>query len=88
MSRWRRRPERCRDWPYCGCGDKWQHWTAFAKYDDGSPLTEEQLREVHTDLVFMLSCVSQYCPDPEKRRHAQLQLMRPIFSREARKWIQ
>jgi hypothetical protein len=38
--------------------------------------------------VFMLACVSRYCPNANLREHAELQLMRPIFSREARKWIQ
>ena len=88
MSRRNRKPERCRDWPHCGCARRWQRWEEFAaNIDEYLPMSEEEIEAVHADLVFMLSCVAQFCPDASKRNHATLQLMRPIFIREARKFL-
>jgi hypothetical protein len=85
MSR-RRKPERCLDWPSCGCARRWARWARFDP-DAMGPFTEEEVEAVHSDLMFMLSCVSQFCPDADKRNHAALQLLRPIFVKEARRWL-
>jgi hypothetical protein len=86
MSR-RHKPERCRDWPHCGCGDRWQHWQETLKAVPPPQFTEEEIEEIKANLIFMLSCVAQFCPDTRLRRHAMLQLLRPIFAAEARHWI-
>jgi hypothetical protein len=86
MSR-NRKPERCRDWPSCGCARRWQRWEQFAaNIDECPPLSDEQVEASLADIVFLLSCVAQFCPDASKREHAALQLMRPIFAKEARQW--
>ena len=79
-----RKPERCWDWPSCGCGRRWRHWSEF----DPSEWvwTPEQVEDVRADLVFMLVCVAQYCPDVDKRQHATRQLKRSAFAKEAREW--
>ena len=83
------RPSRCQTWPDCGCSRRWKKWQALSgEISEWPPLSEEELQWMHTELVWMLSCVSQYCPDRSKRDHATVQLMRPIFAREARKWMQ
>lgn len=85
-NRYRRsKPSLCHNWPWCSCGDKWEHWGNFDPY--GPPLTEEQLEAAKASIVFMLLCVSQHCPVAHLRNHATLQLMRPIFADEAKHWI-
>jgi hypothetical protein len=84
MSR-KSKPERCRDWPYCGCGDRWQRWSNFDP--SGHQFTQEQAEDIKSDLLFMLACVALHCPDPQLRQHATLQLMRPIFVDEAWQWL-
>jgi hypothetical protein len=86
-NRYRHKPSRCRDWPHCACSRRWQRYADF-DIDANAPFTKEEIEAIHWEMVFFLSCVASYCPDADKRHHAQLQLCRPIFSREARRWIQ
>ena len=75
-----RKSDQCLDYPYCGCGRKWKHWSEFdvGEWDRWSP---DDVENARASMEFMLTCVSCHCPDPAKRAHAQLQLMHPIWRR-------
>lgn len=84
----KRKPERCEDWPRCQCGQRWAYWCRkLPELCEPPPLTDEQWEAVLFDVVFMLTCLARHCPDAHMRRHATLQLMRPIFAEEAKRWL-
>lgn len=78
----RRNTDTCETWPECSCAQKWQHWTVMLPRMEapGEPPDPELIEIAREDLVFMLSCVAEHCPDRSKRRHAINQLLHPYFA--------
>ncbi len=72
---------RCSIWPECACHRLWLHWQERLEEDR---LTFDELAAADMSIFYMLSCVSEHCPERKVQASASVQLLNSWWDRQRR----
>lgn len=67
------------DYPACACGEKTVYWNDFLS-PQGPVLTDEQIEVARLGCACVLACMSRHPRDPDVRRRAIVELLKPTFA--------